>query len=242
MPYKCTACDKSFRYKVSQKSHKCSMSPPGSVIRAPHFVNKLLHKVNKEKIEGDDEVNVDDETNFKDKLCYSEGGQGKENLYHILANVLNIEYSNSDGSSKQQEHDQIPLITNNEESKYADASPLVLSSSTGLMAHSVMYNKEGVMSVKDDFKQVAGEFESVVGKTCFEEHNENMISERNMKESDQLSMENKNLDFFSLVLSPALPDVRSLCLSDDISEVVSKKCLETINEESFKKLLYGPSD
>lgn len=33
MPYKCTACNKSFRYKVSQRSHKCPMNPPGSVIR-----------------------------------------------------------------------------------------------------------------------------------------------------------------------------------------------------------------
>lgn len=33
MPYKCTACDKSFRYKVSQRSHKCLMNPPGNVVR-----------------------------------------------------------------------------------------------------------------------------------------------------------------------------------------------------------------
>lgn len=33
MPYKCTACGKSFRYKVSQRSHKCLMNPPGSVVR-----------------------------------------------------------------------------------------------------------------------------------------------------------------------------------------------------------------
>lgn len=33
MPYKCTACNKSFRYKVSQRSHKCPVNPPGSVIR-----------------------------------------------------------------------------------------------------------------------------------------------------------------------------------------------------------------
>lgn len=34
MPYKCTACDKSFRYKVSQRSHKCTANPPGTVVRA----------------------------------------------------------------------------------------------------------------------------------------------------------------------------------------------------------------
>lgn len=34
MPYKCTACNKSFRYKVSQKSHKCTSNPPGAVVRS----------------------------------------------------------------------------------------------------------------------------------------------------------------------------------------------------------------
>lgn len=33
MPYKCTACDKSFRYKVSQRTHKCLSQPPGTVVR-----------------------------------------------------------------------------------------------------------------------------------------------------------------------------------------------------------------
>lgn len=33
MPYKCTACDKSFRYKVSQRTHKCLAQPPGEVVR-----------------------------------------------------------------------------------------------------------------------------------------------------------------------------------------------------------------
>jgi hypothetical protein len=33
MPYRCTACNKSFRYKVSQRTHKCTSQPPGSVVR-----------------------------------------------------------------------------------------------------------------------------------------------------------------------------------------------------------------
>lgn len=43
MPYKCTACDKSFRYKVSQRSHKCPVSPAGSVIRIvePEKIQKI---------------------------------------------------------------------------------------------------------------------------------------------------------------------------------------------------------
>lgn len=43
MPYKCTACDKSFRYKVSQRTHKCTAQPPGTVIRqSGDLLQKLL--------------------------------------------------------------------------------------------------------------------------------------------------------------------------------------------------------
>lgn len=43
MPYKCTACDTSFRYKVSQRTHKCAAQPPGMVIRqAGDLVQKLI--------------------------------------------------------------------------------------------------------------------------------------------------------------------------------------------------------
>lgn len=44
MPYKCTACEKSFRYKVSQRTHKCLAQPPGNVIRQTgDLPQKLMH-------------------------------------------------------------------------------------------------------------------------------------------------------------------------------------------------------
>lgn len=44
MPYKCTACEKSFRYKVSQRTHKCTAQPPGVVVRQTgDLLQKLLH-------------------------------------------------------------------------------------------------------------------------------------------------------------------------------------------------------
>ncbi|KOB70752.1 putative thyroid hormone receptor interactor 12 [Operophtera brumata] len=45
MPYKCTACEKNFRYKVSQRTHKCQAQPPGTVIRQTgDLVEKLKKK------------------------------------------------------------------------------------------------------------------------------------------------------------------------------------------------------
>lgn len=46
MPYKCTACEKSFRYKVSQRTHKCLAQPPGMVIRQTgDLLQKLIQSV-----------------------------------------------------------------------------------------------------------------------------------------------------------------------------------------------------
>lgn len=47
MPYKCTACAKSFRYKVSQRTHKCPAQPPGQVVRqSGEFLQKLMQNSN----------------------------------------------------------------------------------------------------------------------------------------------------------------------------------------------------
>lgn len=46
MPYKCTACEKSFRYKVSQRTHKCLAQPPGTVVRQTgDLLQKLIQSV-----------------------------------------------------------------------------------------------------------------------------------------------------------------------------------------------------
>ncbi|KAJ3655061.1 hypothetical protein Zmor_014204 [Zophobas morio] len=55
-------------------------------------------------------------------------------------------------------------------------------------------------------------------------------------------------DLFSMVLSPLLPDVESLCLTNSSVENPQKNeekvCdnLQILNEESFKELLYGPGN
>jgi DNA-directed RNA polymerase subunit RPC12/RpoP len=55
-------------------------------------------------------------------------------------------------------------------------------------------------------------------------------------------------DLFSMVLSPLLPDVESLCLTnasvENTQKDEEKQCenLQLINEESLKELLYGPED
>lgn len=61
-------------------------------------------------------------------------------------------------------------------------------------------------------------------------------------------MNNTHADFYSMVLSPLLPDVQSLRLSGSVtddkeenSQMQHPEALKTINEESLKELLYGTS-
>lgn len=61
--------------------------------------------------------------------------------------------------------------------------------------------------------------------------------------------DNGSTDFYSMVLSPLLPEVQSLCLNGALNESIKNKAggteedmLETINKESLKELLYGASD
>lgn len=61
-------------------------------------------------------------------------------------------------------------------------------------------------------------------------------------------MNDRHTDFYSMVLSPLLPDVQSLRLNGSVADdkeenlrLQQPEALKTINEESLKELLYGTS-
>lgn len=61
MPYKCTACEKSFRYKVSQRTHKCLAQPPGMVVRQTgDLLQRLMQSNALTDADGNNDDDVDD--------------------------------------------------------------------------------------------------------------------------------------------------------------------------------------
>lgn len=90
MPYKCTACEKSFRYKVSQRTHKCLAQPPGTVIRQTgDLLQKLIHSVS---LSGNIDENIDD----KDFLNQSLDEFVKESCDKIgIGNECNVTFPDS---------------------------------------------------------------------------------------------------------------------------------------------------
>jgi len=189
MPYKCTACNKSFRYKVSQRSHKCPVNPPGCVVRTPDLVQKLIQnqKVNKTpdllEQNADLEFNINRDQNAKVDFSFVE-----QNLNVDVENYLQESNSINKGVAETQENNQNVSYSTDSSPTKGDVAISFTSADTG------------------------------------------------------------NPDFFALILSPVLSDVQSLCLSSytaqnekkDENTSINGEALQTINEESFKELLYGP--
>lgn len=92
MPYKCTACDKSFRYKVSQRTHKCLAQPPGTVIRQTgDLLQKLIQSVS---LSNNIEENID--VTDKDFLSQSLDEFVKESCDKIgIGNDCNVSFQES---------------------------------------------------------------------------------------------------------------------------------------------------
>lgn len=92
MPYCCTACNKTFRYKVSQRTHKCTAQPPGTVIRQPgDLLQKLLNNV---------ALNLNtqpkDETHVEQTICTTEDSISKslDDLVNESCNKIGLEQWN----------------------------------------------------------------------------------------------------------------------------------------------------
>lgn len=99
MPYKCTACNKSFRYKVSQRSHKCPVNPPGCVVRTPDLVEKLIQHQNVSQIYQDNTTTKNNEdakySPSKVDNVYSSTTYNTEENCNFLQENFNINTENN---------------------------------------------------------------------------------------------------------------------------------------------------
>ncbi|KAF2896033.1 hypothetical protein ILUMI_10126 [Ignelater luminosus] len=238
MPYKCTACNKSFRYKVSQRSHKCPVNPPGCVVRTPDLVEKLiqhqnvmdqnvpqLYQNNKTIIKKNEDAkyspsNVD---NTNSPTTYTEED------FNFLQENFNINIGNNSGVINKYLTESKTASAGNDNINHQPKSHII-SVSLPPETYTVA-RQENIQELVNNFRS------EDIG---------------NDKTSSTISVTSNsgNPDFFTLILSPVLSDVQSLCLSNyNETQNNNKKenltqrddALETINEESFKELLYGPT-
>lgn len=197
MPYKCNVCDKSFRYKVSQRSHKCTgpQSPQGEGNSSDAAATTA--EAGTEIYNG---------ANYSIKLMDPTISIPNEN-FQIVAPNINAE-------STEELVINVNVVGND-------------NSNTSTSKHYYLI--------------------------LFKYHTHYTLFPFTFSApaiTPPLSYDNLNTDFYSMVLSPLLPEVQSLCLDSNVNEETNVKnvetetehdVLETINKESLKELLYGPS-
>lgn len=190
MPYKCNICDKSFRYKVSQRSHKCTgpQSP---------------------QAEGNSSDAAGTTTEAGTEIY-----NGANYSIKLMDPTISIPNAN-----------------------FQIVSPNINTEST----EEVIINVNVVENDNNNTSKQYMWFCLTFIYFFFFIFSAPTIT-------PPLSYDNLNTDFYSMVLSPLLPEVQSLCLDNSVNEDTNVKnaegehdVLETINKESLKELLYGPS-
>lgn len=198
MPYKCTACDKSFRYKVSQRSHKCPMNPPGSVVRIADVSDSAPSPTSVPS-----PVPVSTETESQNMKCIMSVDYATGNINFIPENQGNINILYIDnGEKKQADNGQIQITYNKMD--FAPNSLQYTNNNNGKLVPNIILVL--IIFILDDGGGGGG---GVV--------------------QDQR-------DLFSMVLSPLLPDVESLCLTNNSPDNTdNSQMLNTMDKLIYKE-------
>lgn len=222
MPYKCTACDKSFRYKVSQRTHKCPAQPPGMVVRqAGDLVQKLI----------------------------KHNGIGIETPSALSASNSNqtfnlIDSGTIDGQSPTMHHlDQLTTV-------FSIQNPNRCATTTdGDFIHS---NQTLDEIVEESYKRLGLGTNSPNATIQRSPSNDQQETSNLINTLDDIQIPSPSERFQNLCLySPSQPtsgpgavntNILTTSSTSTTTDDLFAQTLETINDDSFKQLLYGNID
>ncbi|XP_021938946.1 zinc finger E-box-binding homeobox 1-like isoform X3 [Zootermopsis nevadensis] len=131
MPYQCTACGKSFRYKVSQRTHKCPSQPPGTVVRqSSNLVQKLLQGVQQRAVPNSSQMiptQTSVNNNDRGKIVETQQpppGQRPSDKSH------DFQFSQQQNQSQQTDNSQFTIIVGNDVQSVFPAGNIMLAPSS----------------------------------------------------------------------------------------------------------------
>ncbi|XP_022918755.1 zinc finger protein OZF-like [Onthophagus taurus] len=241
MPYFCTQCNKSFTFQQSYHKHMLyhSSEKPHVCGECGRAFKELSTLHNHERIHSG-------ERPFACETCGKCFRQRVSYLVHrrIHTGVMPYKCTACDKSFRykvsQKSHKclanppgsviRAPIlvdkiiqkankVNNNEKSSSESVNSIVFNAQGEIIGQNFAYDGQNIIRVPP---------------------NNNNNENNNNQTVDNSYGGGENTDFFSMVLSPGLPDVQTLYLSSPEDQSEKKgNSLDTINEESFKKLLYG---
>lgn len=218
MPYKCTACDKSFRYKVSQRTHKCTAQPPGTVIRQGDLVQKLI------KQNGTI-------TDVPGTPLYHPNANSNQSL-HITDPGL------TDSHAIRLHH--LDQLDNGHTNYSLGSAQLTAAASANDFIHS---NQTLDEFVEESYKKLGLEDGGAIGHQSNDlRHAANLINTLDDIQIPSPSEQFQNLCLYSPSTGPAAGASTAVNATAASTADLFAQTLETINEDSFKQLLYGNID
>lgn len=235
MPYKCTACDKSFRYKVSQRTHKCAAQPPGTVVRqAGDLVQKLIRQ-NVANQSGQ----VLSTISPPNALNMNSTNPAYEHMDHIdhqssTCVNLHLEYPMPQAQNLDQTHNLCPTThTSLDPTNTSHLTPFIHSDQTLDEFVEESYNNLGIaMASVDISTETAPKCQPDASAAA------GLMNALDEIQIPSPSDKFQNLCLYSPQTSPATATAASTTVADDLFA----QTLETINEDSFKQLLYENID
>ncbi|TGZ57132.1 Uncharacterized protein DBV15_12483 [Temnothorax longispinosus] len=237
MPYKCTMCGKSFRYKVSQRTHKCPVQTSGSAQQLiPDTREAENGTVGSQTVdilqESQSMTNTADNEENKFVLIINVQGQ------HVLA--LQSEINNMSSERKEQGIEFRDAGNSNEDSKSKtwdtnDLNSVGLEESAESIERVQSHNEKiDAKSTNDFFSMVMSPLESSMSSPTFEmEHLRVSSPKRKEDPIDSYTDFPQVSDSVQINLTePGME--QGFNHNKDVAD-----SLQTINEESLKELLYG---
>lgn len=246
MPYKCTMCGKSFRYKVSQRTHKCPAQQVASAQQAGNFDKKIpqladSRQSNNEFYQGE-KMNSSKESqsmlsileNEENKYVLVINTQGQ----HLLTRESDIGNTRQVADKEEKIEEYIEINSENKELKNIWNSDISNSPifkrpiETSAMSRAVN-EKESQEDTNDFFSMVMSPLENgLTSPTTEMQHlrvsspvqKHDMLESYNFKSNSsdmQIGIVNGNME-------------ENLNRDNNVTNT-----LQTINEESLKQLLYG---
>lgn len=227
MPYKCTTCGKCFRYKVSQRTHKCPAQQTEKLQQASTTDQPTINLINTQNVTND--LSKTQKGFLKDGQSVLNIINNEENKYVLIINtedqrILTEEFNN-EGVHKKQKLEE--LIMNNEDKEQRNTWKSGISSNPALETSKTSNPKD----TNDFFSMVISPLENGLSSptTQMEHLRVSSPTEKDvLRPYDTFRSTIHNMDIINTSIEQSFVGVNN-----------NTNNLQTINEESLKQLLYS---